>query len=474
MSFAEYSAYDGLGLAALVARGEVTPDELLEIAIARLEAVNPRINAIAGRLYEEARGAIAGGLPAGPFAGVPFATKDLDVAVKGARLTNGSRLFRDRAMDHDATLVARYRAAGLVLFAQTTTPEFGLTVTTESALFGPTRNPWNLERVAGGSSGGAAAAVAAGIVPVAQGSDGGGSIRVPASCCGLFGLKPSRGRTPHGPLRLDGWNGLSMAHVISRSVRDSAALLDATEGPEPGTSLSPPSEERPYLEEVQRPPRRLRIALVTETPEGTPIHPDCLDAVRGAASLLDALGHIIEEAPLPFDGEALRKALATIAASHTHRILEDLAAARGSAIAAGEVEPVTAAIAKIGGRTGAADLVRALDATQTAAIAWARFTETFDMALSPTLAKPPLELGVISLTPERFERFGPEFNEFTPFTAAHNATGAPAMSVPLYWNAEGLPIGVMLAGRFGDEATLFRLAGELERAHPWADKRAPL
>ncbi|NWG46967.1 MAG: amidase [Alphaproteobacteria bacterium] len=470
----DYLARDGLGLAALVARGEVSPEEVLDAAIARLSAMNPAINAISARFFDLGRAAIRAGLPEGPFRGVPYMTKDLETAVKGAPLANGSRLFAGRAMDYDSTLTERLKRAGLVLFAQTTSPEFGLTATTESLLHGPTRNPWNLERTPGGSSGGAAAAVATGIVPMAQASDGGGSIRTPASCCGLFGLKPSRARVPRGPYRTESWCGYSVAHAITRSVRDSAALLDATQGPERGARTIARPPERPYLEEVGRPPGRLRIALVTRPPTDVPVHPDCLDALADAGRLLEDLGHHVEEATPPVDGEALARGITAIVATDVRRILEDEGRARGRPVTEGEVELITWKLHELGGRLTGMDLLRALDAAQTAGIAWGAFTTTYDVALSPTLGKPPIELGKVALTPSDPDAYAQELAGFMPFTSLHNATGAPAMSVPLAWNTDGLPVGLMFAGRIGDEATLFRLAAQLEKARPWADRHPPL
>lgn len=299
--FSDYGKYDGLGLAALVKRGEVAPVELLDEAIARTEAINPKINAVIMKHYDEARAQIARGLPDGPFKGVPFLLKDLHLLLEGTITTYGSALYQGYRAGHNSTLTQRYLDAGLVIFGKTNSPEFGLAGTTEPRLYGPTRNPWNLAHSAGGSSGGAAAAVAAGILPVANASDGGGSIRIPASACGLFGMKPTRGRTPMGPDRGEGWGGMSIAHVVSRSVRDSAAMLDATAGDAPGDPYAAPARARPFLDEVGAPTGKLRIAFSTRRPNGTESHPDVVKAVEEAARLCESLGHIVEEAAPEFD-----------------------------------------------------------------------------------------------------------------------------------------------------------------------------
>jgi Asp-tRNA(Asn)/Glu-tRNA(Gln) amidotransferase A subunit family amidase len=284
-AFEAYESYDALGLAELVRRGEVTPMELLDAAIERVEARNPALNAVVMPMYAEARSRIRSGLPLGPLRGVPFLIKDLGLCYKGFATTFGSRLYADAVADHHSTLVNRYLKAGLVIFGKTNTPEFGITVTTEPKLYGPCRNPWDLNRTSGGSSGGAAVAVAAGLVPAAHASDGGGSIRIPASCCGLFGLKPTRGRVPAGPPNGEEWNGLSSNHVITRTVRDSAALLDAAAGPSPGDPYWAPPAAGPFLDEVGRPPGRLRIAFTTTPPSGLPVDPQCVAAVNATAQI---------------------------------------------------------------------------------------------------------------------------------------------------------------------------------------------
>jgi Asp-tRNA(Asn)/Glu-tRNA(Gln) amidotransferase A subunit family amidase len=475
MTHDEYAALDGLGLAALVAKKAVTPGELLDKALARLHAVDPAINAVAHRFEELARTAIAAGLPDGPFRGVPFMTKDLGVMVEGAPLGAGSRAWEGFVAPHDGTLTTRYRRAGLAIFGSTTTPELGLTPTTENRVQGETRNPWNPARIAGGSSGGAAAVVAAGVIPMAQASDGGGSIRTPASCCGLFGMKPSRGRIPMGPLRTEGWNGMSVVHAVTRSVRDSAALMDATCGLEPGARYDAPAPPAGgYLKALDAKPATLRIALWTKTWSGEPIDPECAEAARAAAKLCESLGHHVEEVRPPIDGAALLEAFLPILATSTKKALDDRAAQRGSPIADDELEVLTAIYRKRGESVTGVELQNAIARQEAAAVAIARFMADWDVILTPTQGQPPVKLGVLSLSPPDVRAYGADVAAFGPYTAAANATGQPSMSVPLAWSRDGLPIGVMFTGRYGDEATLFRLAAQLEEAQPWKDRRPPL
>ena len=298
--FKEYDQYDAMGLADLIRRGQVSAEEVLEAAIARIEQLNPGVNAVVTRCFDQARETIRSGLSDGPFRGVPFLLKDLHALCKGAVTSNGCRFFRDNAADHDTELVARYKRGGLVILGKTNTPEFGLTITTEPVLFGATRNPWDRQHSAGGSSGGAAAAVAAGLVPAAHASDGGGSIRIPSSCCGVFGLKPTRGRNPHGPDRGEGWSGMGTEHVISRSVRDSAALLGLTCGPDTGAPYFATPPQRPFASELAAAPGSLRIAFATRTPAGEKVAPECEHAAVDTARLLETLGHRLEEVTLDF------------------------------------------------------------------------------------------------------------------------------------------------------------------------------
>ena len=466
----EYESYDALGLAELIRKGEVKPSEILEAAIARLEERNPKINAVVIPMIDEAREVAAGDLPDGPFRGVPFLLKDLHLLASGTRTSDGCRLFEDFVADHDSEIVARYRRAGLVIFGKSASPEFGLTTSTESKLFGQTRNPWNTDHTAGGSSGGAAAAVAAGIVPLANASDGGGSIRIPSSCCGLFGMKPTRARTPAGPDAGEGWSGMGAVHAVSRSVRDNAALLDATAGPDLGAPYWAPPPERPYLEEVGRPAGRLRIAFQSRSFNGVETHPECTAAVEEASRLCAELGHEVEETSLSIDTETFRQATGTIIAANLRANVEDRAATLGRDFGADDLEPVTYVTVVGAAETGAAEYARAIRVIHGVGRQVAGFLERYDVLLTPTMATPPLPLGVLSLSNPDLGEFLGNLLKTIAFTQLFNASGNPAMSVPLAWNAAGLPIGVQFAGRFGDEATLFRLAAQLEQARPWFDR----
>jgi Asp-tRNA(Asn)/Glu-tRNA(Gln) amidotransferase A subunit family amidase len=452
----------------------VTPAELLEVAIERAGARGAALGCIPIPLFEEARREVAGGLPEGPFRGVPFLVKDLNAPMKGVRLTHGSRFYADQVSDHDSELVARYRRAGLVCFGRSASPEFGITTSTESMLFGVTRNPWNPERSAGGSSGGAACAVAAGIVPAAHASDGGGSIRIPASCCGLFGLKPTRARTPSGPDAGEGWSGMSTAHVVSRSVRDSAALLDATHGPESGAPYFAPPVERPFLEELDADPGRLRIALQTGSFNGAETHADCSAAVKGAAVLLSGLGHEVEEKQLGIDAEAFGRASQVIIAANLLASLRERAAVVGREPGPDDLEPATLAMAELVKQADAAEYAAAIRVIHRLGREVAHFLADYDLILTPTLATPPVPLGLLALTNTDIPSLMGSLMATIGYTQLFNATGNPAMSVPLHWNAEGLPIGTQLVARFGDEALLFRVAAQLERERPWSDRRPPL
>jgi Asp-tRNA(Asn)/Glu-tRNA(Gln) amidotransferase A subunit family amidase len=466
--------YDALGLAELVRRREVKAEELLERAIARVEAVNPQINAVVAKHYDLARADVKARKLEGPFEGVPFLLKDLFVGLAGTVTTEGSVAFKSQVMDADTTIPARAKAAGMVVFGKTATPEFGLTVTTESTLFGATRNPWNLKHSAGGSSGGAAAAVAARILPIANATDGGGSIRIPASCCGVFGLKPSRGRVPSGVGKGIGWNGLSVLHAVSISVRDSAAMLDVLAGPEPGDSIVPPSPAGSFLDAAKARPKRLRMALIEAAPSGVPVHADCIAAVRAAAKLCESLGHTVEPASLALDAKALGDAMfATISVATAIR-LDDRAKALGRALTDDEVEPVTRRTAEIGRTVSGATYSAARTVFDQAAVEVARLLSTYDVFLSPVLAAPPVVLGELGLSPPNVSEWGPKVTAYSPFTALANMTGVPAMSVPLHWNAAGLPIGVMFTAPFAREDVLFTLAAGLEEAQPWANRRPPV
>lgn len=473
LPFPEYEAHDAIALAELVSRGEISPDELLDAAVARCDERNPTLNAVVVNLEKEARAAIAAGLPAGPLRGVPYLLKDLYMLLEGAPITNGSRLYAGSVPDHDSELVRRYKQAGLVIFGRTASPEFGLTATTESVLHGDTRNPWLLEHTPGGSSGGASAAVAAGILPVAHATDGGGSIRIPASCCGLFGLKPTRGRTPFGPDQGEGWSGMSCGHVVSRSVRDSALLLDATHGPEPGMPYRAPEPPRPYLEEVGIDPGRLRIGVVRTPWNGAPLDPDCVAAIDAAVALLEGLGHEVEDNDFDVDYATLGQATGVLMAANLRANVEDRLAELGRELRDDDLESTTRLIYESVVKRSAEDYARAVRRIHRSTRDVDAQFERFDILLSTTMTAPPLPLGRLSLSRGDLDAYGEDIATAVGFTQLFNASGHPAASVPLHWNAAGLPIGIQLAGRFGDEGTLFRLAGQLEQAAPWFDRRPP-
>ena len=471
--FAEYVDYDGLGLAELVRTRAVAVTEVLEAAIARIERLNPALNAVVTKVYDEARGEAQALDLAAPLAGVPFLLKDLGGAQAGVPLSAGSRFFAHAPASADAEIVTRHKRAGLMILGRTNTPEFGLSATTEPVLFGPTRNPWDPTRTAGGSSGGSAAAVAARMVPLAHASDGGGSIRIPAACCGLFGLKITRNRNTLAPYAGESLAGCSVEHVVSRSVRDSAAALDATAGPAPGDPYFAAPPARPFLAEVGAPPDRLRIALTTKAFGGAPVHPDCVAATEAAARLCEELGHIVEEAAPAFDVEGLDANYNRIFAVGATANIQLRARAIGKELNPEAFERVTWAMVEMGRSISAPDYVMMVNRLHGISREIAAFFETYDALLTPSLAEPPVELGVLDMMSDDLAAYTERLWRFTPFTYPFNVTGQPAMSVPLSWNAAGLPIGVHFVGRYGDEATLFRLAAQLEQARPWADRRPP-
>jgi len=477
----EYGEYDALGLAELVRTKQVSPAELLEAAVTRAEAAQGSVNCFSALYPDLAKAQLEAGTGDGPFAGVPFVTKDLAVEIKGAPLTNGSVAWKGNVAQRDSVLTERYRKAGLVFFGQTTSPEYGLTTTTESTLYGQTRNPWDVTRTSGGSSGGASAAVAAGVVPLAQASDGGGSIRIPASCTGLFGIKPSRGRVPMGPGRTEGWNGMSTVHAVSRSVRDSAALLDASHGRETGSRYVAPAPERPYLEEVTRDPGKLRIALWRRAPNGTMPDADAAAGLDATAKLLESLGHEVVEAGPDLPGEELAKyALFTISANIA-AAFDDRSAMLGREVREDEMEPITASMMHLGRTVPMVELARANNLFNAVAITYEQFLEDggFDLTLSPVTHRAPDKLGTMALT-QSGDAMGKAIAGFGAHCPLFNQTGCPAMSVPLHWTAAtdeapgGLPIGMMFGGRLGSEGLQFRLAGQLEQAKPWAGRKPPV
>ena len=473
MNADELGGYDGLELAGLVRRREVSATEVLDAAIARIEASNPALNAVIARLYDQARAAVAAGLPAGPFTGVPYLLKDLGAHYAGAVTSFGSALFKDFEVDHDSEITVRLKRAGLVILGKTNTPELGLASSTEPRLFGPTRNPWSLDHSAGGSSGGSAAAVASGMVPMAHATDGGGSIRIPASCCGLVGLKPTRARNPMGPDAGEGWGGASVGHAVTRTVRDSAALLDATSGPDVGDPYWAPPPARPFLDEVGRDPGRLRIAVTTRPWNGQAVDPECAETAVAAGRLCEQLGHHVEEATPDVDAGALGAATLVIIGGNLRAAIEARAATLGRELDAADVERITWKRASDGHTARAADYARSIGVMHRTGRAVARFFTRYDVLLTPTMCRPPHPLGIIDMMTDDEARYTQAVLGTIAFTSLFNASGSPAVSLPLGWSRAGLPLGVQFAAAFGDEATLLRLGAQLETAQPWANRRPP-
>lgn len=490
MTFSDYGNYDGLGLAELVRKKKVSPAELVEEAISRIEKHNPKINAVVLPLFERARATAKAGLPDGPFKGVPFMIKDLHATLEGVPTSHGNKLWKNIPAKISTELVRRWEASGVIVVGKTNTPEFGLTPYTESDTLGPALNPWDTTRTTGGSSGGSGAAVAARMVPIASAGDGGGSIRIPSSACGIFGLKPTRGRTPTGPIIGESWNGFDIEHVLTRSVRDSAAMLDATKGQDVGAPYIIP-DAGPFLKEVGRTPGKLKIAFSTKPMLGKHVHADCVKGVEETVALLRKLGHEVVEAAPAIDGEEYSLHFLTVVAGQMRAEIEEAAEAAGKKVSMDDFDISTFGTGLFGTILKASDYVRSLRYLQARSREIGRFFETYDVLLTPVLNQPPVKIG--ALKPSASEQtqlkliartgatwileamgiikpLAAQTFEFIPWTPVFNVTGQPAMSVPLHWNAEGLPIGMHFVGRWGDEATLFQLAGQLEREKPWFDK----
>jgi amidase len=497
MRLPEYDSLDALGLADLVRRKDVTPVELTEAAIERIEQRNPALNAVIHPMFDDARRAARASRAKGAFAGVPVLLKDLGAAYAGVPLSEGSRFLRGHTPAEHSELVRRFLASGVIVVGKTNTPELGLMPVTEPEAFGPARNPWDPTRTPGGSSGGSAVAVAARMVPLASGGDGGGSIRIPASCCGIFGFKPSRGRMPTGPDAADPWQGFAIEHVLTVSVRDSAAMLDVTQGADAAAYHHAPQPARSFLEEAGTEPGRLRIAW-SAAPylSSSPIAAECRQALAGAVELLKGLGHeLIEDRPA-VDARRFTHAFVTMIAGEVSADIRDAERRVGRAAAAGDFEDGTWLLRELGRTFGAGDYVQALRELKTTPRRIARFMadRQVDVLLSPTLATPPvsigafqppavdrvaqrvlgrLRLGRVALALGVLDKALEPILGFVSFTPVFNASGQPSMSVPLHWTAAGLPIGVMLTARYGEDGVLFRLAGQLERARPWRDRRPP-
>ena len=465
-----FAFMDATEQAELVRKGEVKPIELCEAAIKRIENLNPQLNAVIFRMDDLAR--VAAGQPFAPemtFPGVPFLLKDLVAEYAGTPITEGSRFLNGCCVStHDSELVTRLKATGAIVVGKTNTPEFGLLPTTEPALFGPSHNPWDTSRTPGGSSGGSAAAVAAGLVPMAHANDGGGSIRIPAACCGLFGLKPTRGNNPLGSDYGDMGSGLVVEHAVTRSVRDSAALLDATSGPDTGDPYWAPPKNRRYVDEVDRDLKGLRIAVSTTPLTGETLHPECLKAVEQTAKLCEDLGHHVEWAEPKFDHQLFLKAFGATWTAFAAWAIRDWANKCGITPSEEKFEPNTWQMYLSGERRSSGQYLRAIQDIQRVARKVGAFFETYDVTLTPTLAQPPVPLGYFHWEAGAREEFLSHLGEYSGFTSIANGTGQPAMSVPLHWTPECLPIGVHFMAGFGNEGVLFNLAGQLEKARPWS------
>lgn len=482
----EVNNMDALSLSNLVLRKEVKPSELITMAIEHIDHLNPELNAVIHTLYDQAFKAaqtweadiMANRIENVSFCGVPFLLKDLIAECQGTPFNEGSNAVKGYVSKIDTELVRRQKAAGLIIIGKTNTCEFGLLPTTEPAIFGPTLNPWNPALTPGGSSGGSAAAVASGMLPMAHGSDGGGSIRIPASCCGLFGLKPTRGRNPVAPLFGELAGGLAHEHALTRTVRDSAALLDATSGPAIGDPYCAPSRQRPYIEEIDKDPGRLKIGFLNRVPEGwhseTDLHGDCADAVKDAATLCESLGHTVEEVNSKLLSDStIGSVFGKVFNAYAAHAIEYWKRELGKDIIKDQVEPLTWASAKRGMELASGKYLQALEDIHRFArkiAAWYH-SGKYDLLLTPTMRTPPVPIGSFQSTPDNpMGWLEPTFSAVV-FTRVQNMTGQPAMSVPLFWNKDNIPIGVHFAAQFGEEAVLFRLAAQLENARPWRDRK---
>jgi len=475
MSFSEYAEYDGTGLAELVRGREIKASELVEEAIARIERHDETLNAVVHKGFEigrQAAKAVDEGKQSGVFAGVPFLLKDIGAICTGLTVQFGSRFLAGFVPPVDDELVRRYKAAGTCILGVTNAPELGLLPFTEPLAYGPCRNPWNPAHSTGGSSGGAAASVAAGIVPVAHANDGGGSIRIPASCCGLVGMKPTRARISQGPYIGEALGGLVNNHVVSRTVRDSAAMLDATAGPMPGDPQVAPAPEGSFLAAATKPPGSLRIALCRTDLKGEAIDPEVESAVCATAQVLRELGHVVEEAsPEGLSEEAAAPPFRVLWSTGTVAQIDMFARLTGRPIDWDLFEPATRAFYEDGQRHSAADYIAAWDAIQGLGRQFGRFFESHDVLLTPTLASPPAKLGSFDVQRTDIDGLYAELTRYMPYTPLFNGTGQPAVSLPLQQSASGLPLGMMFVGRFGAEELLYSLAGQLEEALPWKERR---
>jgi amidase len=463
---------DAVAQAEMVRKGEVSASDLVEASIARIEKLNPTLNAVVTPMFDTARELAKGPLGDGPFAGVPLLLKDIVAEYEGARLTEGSRSLKDHISPHDSELVARYRKGGFIVVGKTNSPEFASKPTTEPELFGPTLNPWDHSLSTGGSSGGAAAAVAVGMAAAGHANDGGGSIRCPASWCGLVGLKPTRGRNPLGPSYGDVGAGLLHEHVVTRTVRDSAAILDVTAGPAIGDPYYAPPPARPFIEEVGANPGKLRICFSTRPVMGTEISPECEQAVRDAAALCADLGHTVEEDPPTEKIAAGRfsRAFTTIWLATVSWAIRDWAKRTGIEPSEELYEAHTWKMYSLDKNRSPSDLFLAIQEMHAMSREIMTHYNPYDVWLTPTLTQPPQPLGYFDYDKAEPRRGTERMEDIPRFTAVANFTGQPGITLPLHWTKEGLPVGIQLLGRYADEATILRLATQLEAAKPWADR----
>ncbi|MBK5502501.1 amidase [Peribacillus sp. TH14] len=475
MKFSEYLQYDGVGLAELVKSKEVTPEELIKTALHAIEEINPKLNAVVSIQRENAKRDLEA-LPNGPFKGVPFLIKEMALHASGIPSRMGSKLADGFVLPHDTELMARFRKAGFVTIGTTATPEFAFNATTESVLYGPSRNPWNNERSSGGSSGGSGAAVAAGIVPLAHANDGGGSIRIPASCNGLIGLKPTRGRIPTGPDMGEVLCGLGIEFALTRTMRDTAALLDAVSGPDLGCYAWAERPTTPYLKELSTPPQRLRIAWTDKPLSGVPVNPECNKALYETVRLCEELGHEVVETTPYINNEQHMLATVRLWTSNLANMMDNVAQFLGKNPSEENLEATSWACYQHGKSMTAVELLQALDIMNMVSRTIGDFFKDYDVLLTPTTGQPPLLLGQLNANAPGVsaEQWTEQIFTYAPFTNVFNTTGQPAISLPLAWSHNGLPIGMQFAGRFGEEATLLKLARQIEEARPWKDHRPPM
>ena len=467
MNNSEYFSYDALGLAELVRTKQISSSELLEVAIALTEKLDPKLNAVPIKHYDLAREKLNNKTNSGIFNGVPFLLKDLNNYLKGTVTSGGSRVLENITADHSSELVKRTLNSGLNIFGKTNSPELGLTVTTEPVLYGPTRNPWDLDRSSGGSSGGASSAVAAGIIPMAQASDGGGSIRIPASCCGLFGLKPTRARTPLGPASLEGWGGQSIFHCVSVSVRDSAALLDVTSGPEKGAPYRSAHQDKSFLEQINIEPGNLKIGYLEDS--SIAVDEEVKEVMNSTIDLCQKLGHSVESTKINFSSEEISLAIITIISSNVAYAVKSQSNQTGREVSNKFFENVTLQMAENGANFSAIDYVNAIKINHRLGQELEKMFDEYDVLLSPVLASPPVKIGTIDMNTNDMKAYVERLTKYSPFTGIFNQSGQPSMSVPLFRTKDNLPVGSMFSAAFGNENLLFSLAGQLERTQPWAE-----